>query len=181
MQHANVKSIEAIQEFRSKLIVFEQRVADALMSMQEQVFHALDYVERDRPRYWNQKVLDSYDEVAEARVALETAKMRKEIAGHRPSLVEEKTAIREAKARLQKHQEKVEIVKQAAITLRHEADEFMGRMGQLQQLLETDLPKMIGMLASMVDALERYAEVGTAEVDGARPATDDSSSKKSSD
>lgn len=165
MQKANVKSIQAIAEFRAALLVFENRVLDAMSTMQEQVFQALDYVENDRPRYWRQQVLDAFDAIAEARMQYEQAKIRKETAGNRASLIEEKSAIRDAKERLQNCQQKVEIVRQAGITLHHESDEFMGRMSQLLRLVETDIPKMCGLLTRMVDALEKYAETGAGNID----------------
>ena len=161
MFQANVQSIEAIHEFRIKLITFQQQVNDAVMTMQEQVYVALEWIENDRPRHWDREVLKSYDSIASARVALETAQMRKEFAGYRPSLIEEKTALREAKQRLTWCQKKVELVKRVGINLRHEIDEFHGRMGRLQQLVENDLPKMIGLLESMLNSLEAYADVQT--------------------
>ena len=172
MRKANVKSIDVIPEFRAALIVFQNRVLDSLSTMQEEVFRALDYVENDRPRHWQQQVRDAVDASAEARVAYEQAKMRKEIAGNRASLIEEKAAIRDAKEHLQKCQEKVEIVRQTGITLHHEADEFMGRMSQLQRLIETDIPKMCGLLTRMLDALEKYAEIEAGKVDSSGTTND---------
>jgi chromosome segregation ATPase len=165
MRKANVKSIDVLAEFRATLLVFQNRVLDSLSTMQEEVFRALDYVENDRPRHWRQQVLDAFDAIAATRVAFEQAKMRKETAGIRASMIEEKTAIRDAKEHLQKCQQKVEVVRQAGITLHHEADEFRGRMSQLQQLVETDIPKMCGLLTRMLDALEKYAEIEAGKVD----------------
>jgi len=179
MQNANVTSFEMIREFRAALLVFQNRVLDALATLQEQVFQALDYVENDRPRYWRQQVLNAYDAISAARVALEQAKMRKEISGNRASLIEEKTVIRDAKQHLQKCKETVERVRQAGITLHHEADEFMGRLSQLQQLIETDIPKMCGLIERMLEALEKYAEVGGGNVDSSGP-TDDPQPEASS-
>jgi hypothetical protein len=165
MFQANVKSIEAVHEFRLKLIVFQQQVNDAVMTMQEQIYQALDWIENDRPRHWNKEVLKAYDGIAETRAAKETAQMRKEVAGYRPSLIEEKAALRAAKDRLVWCQKKVEQVKQVSINFRHEIDEFQGRMGQLQLLVESELPKMIALLETMLNALEAYAEVRTKSPD----------------
>lgn len=154
----NVRSVDAIGDFRAALIVFNERVNDAITALQEQVFYALDWVENDRPRYWRQEVLDALDSVAESRNAMETNRMRKEGFGFRPSLIEEKKALALAKQRLAYCQEKVEIVKQTGIDFRQETDEFVGRLGQLQRLVETDIPKMVGLLERMILALEKYSE-----------------------
>lgn len=165
MPAANVQSIEAIRDFRSSLIVFAQHVNESLESMKEQVFYAVDRIESESPRYWHQQELKSFDGISEARVQLETGKMRKQMDGFRPSLIEEKKALETAKKRLTYCQEKVRLVKATAVKVRHEADEFQGRMSQLERLVEYDLPKMVGLLDGMLKALEAYAEVSTKDID----------------
>ncbi len=165
MSRANVKSIEAIRDFRVALIKFAEKVSDAVESMKDQVFHAVSWVELEQPRHWHQQELTAYDRVAEARIQLEVSKMRKETADFRPSLIEEKQALNAAKRRLEYCRQKVQLVKTAAYKVRHEADEFQGRLSQVDRLLETDLPNMIAMLERMVSSLEAYAEVSTKDFD----------------
>lgn len=169
--HANVQSIEALRDFRARLMIFQQKANDALMSMQEQVYHAMDWIERDRPAYWHNAQTKAFDQISQARISLETGRMRKETDGFRPSLVEEKQALREAKARLALCQEKIKVVQSTIARVHHEADEFRGRMSQLQRLVETDIPNMTGLLESMLKALEAYAEVEARDgtVDGINP------------
>lgn len=161
MATAKVRNIEAIRDFRVALMMFQQNVNDALVSMQEQVYSALEWMENDRPRHWHQQELKAFDQISEARIALETARMRKSMDDYRPSLIEEKQALQDAKDRLAFCQEKVRIVKAMSVKVRHEADEFRGRMSQLERLIETDLPSMIALLKRMLTALEAYAEVDT--------------------
>jgi len=158
---ANVQSIESLRDFRARLLIFQEKVNDALMTMQEQVYHAMDWIERDRPRYWHQAELKAFDQISQARVAMETARMRTETDGFRPSLIEEKQALRDAKTRLAFCQEKIRILQSMIVRVHHEADEFRGRLSQMQRLVETDLPKMVGLLDSMTNALEAYAEIKT--------------------
>ena len=165
MPSANVKSIEAVRSFRVALIKFAEKVTDAVESMKDQVFHAVDWVEHEQPRHWHQQELTAYDAVSEARIQLETSRMRKETADFRPSLIEEKQALQQAKRRLEYCRQKVQVVKAAAIKVRHEADEFQGRLSQIDRLLETDLPNMVAMLERMLTALESYAEVSTKDAD----------------
>jgi len=163
MPAANVRSIEGIRDFRAALIIFQTKLNDAIGTMKEQVFSALDWMENDRPRHWHQQELKAFDQASAARIALEVAKMRKETADFRPSLIEEKQALRDAKEWLAHCQEKVRIVNQVAIKVRHEADEFQGRMSQLERLVETEIPRMLGMLEAMLNALEAYAEIDTSK------------------
>ena len=161
MSTANVRSIEAVRDFRVALLIFQQNVTDALMTMQEQVYSALEWMENDRPRHWHQQELKAFDQISEARIALEGARMRKSMDDYRPSLIEEKQALRDAKDRLAFCQEKMRIDRAMCIKIRHEADEFRGRMSQLERLLDNDLPKMIALLERMLTALESYADVDT--------------------
>lgn len=163
--HANVQSIEALQEFRARLIIFQEKLNDALMSMQEQIYHAMDWIERDRPQYWHNAQNKAFDQISQARISLETARMRKEMDDFRPSLIEEKQALRDAKNRLAVCQEKIRLVQSTIARVHHEADEFRGRMSQMQRLVETDIPNMTGLLEAMLKALEAYAEVEAKEVD----------------
>jgi len=165
MPRANVKSIEAIRSFRVALIKFAEKVTDAVESMKDQVFHAVSWVELEQPRHWHQQELTAYDRVSEARIQLDVSKMRKETADFRPSLIEEKQALQAAKRRLEYCRQKVQLVKAAAYKVRHEADEFQGRLGQVERLLETDLPNMIALLERMVSSLEAYAEVSTKDAE----------------
>ena len=118
----------------------------------------MDWVENERPRYWGQQLLTAYDKVSEMRIALEVARMRKTAYDHQPSLAEEKEALGAAKKRLAYCQEKVELVKRTSIDLRHETDEFLGRLSQLNRLVDTDIPKMLGLMERMLAALESYSE-----------------------
>ena len=49
MSRANVKSIEAIRNFRVALIKFAEKITDAVESMKDQVFHSVSWVELDQP------------------------------------------------------------------------------------------------------------------------------------
>ena len=167
MAGANVQSIEAIRDFRSAMIMFAQQVSDSLEAMKEQVFQAVDWIENDRHRYWHQQELSAYDRISETRVAYHSAKMRKETDDFRPALIEEKEAIRAAKDRLAYCQTKLQQVKSVAIKCRHEAEEFQGRMSQLERLIETDVPKVLGLMERMLVALEAYAETSVNEADDA--------------
>ena len=157
---ANVRSLEAIREFKVALAVFEEEATAALETMQTEIYRAIDWLENDRPSFWQQQVRHGFDDVAEARTALETCRMRI-VAGRKPSCIEEKQALRAAKHRLENAQEKIDVVRHWCINVRHETDEFKGRIGQLQRYLETDVPRLLATLQRMINALEGYVSIQT--------------------
>ncbi len=154
---ANIRSIEALVEFRAALIVFIEDASLALQTMTMELHKSYEWIEHERPYYWNAQVRRGFDQVSQTRAALESCRMRI-VAGHRPSCMEEKQAYARAKQRLQHCQDQIKAVKQWANKVRHEADEFRGRMATLQALLEGDLPKAVATLENAISILESYSE-----------------------
>ena len=163
-QSANVTSLDAMRRIKVALIRFAEDAANALGSLQQEVYRAIDWLEHDRPHYWRAQVRKSYERVAEARVQLERARMR-DVAGHRPSCYDEKKALALAKQRLEFTQEKVEAVRRWAVVVREEADEYRGRLGGLERCIETDIPRTLAMLERSIAALEAYTEIRTSDQD----------------
>jgi hypothetical protein len=168
MSHANVRSLDAMREFRVKMLEFAGVVVDVLASQQQMILGFLDWLEHDRPNFWKQYMLHSFDVIAEARTQLERCLLRT-VAGHRPTCYEEKLALQAAKQRLEMAQEKIEAVKRWGVTCRHEIDEHDGRRGQLQQYIETEFVRSLTTLERMIAAIEAYSEIKSAVEDAAPP------------
>jgi hypothetical protein len=168
MSQANVHSLAAMKEFQVRLLEFADIATDVVDSLQQQVLTFLDWLEHDRPRFWKQYMLRSFDVIAQARADLQKCEMRT-VAGHKPTCYEEKLALRAAKERLERAQEKVESVSRWCALVRHEIDEFDGRRGSLQRYLETDFAKTVATLGRMIAAIEAYAEIETATDEPAPP------------
>jgi hypothetical protein len=161
MSQANVRSLDAMRAFRVRLLEFAGIAIDVTASLQQQTISFLDWVEHDRPNFWKQYMLRSFDVIAQARADLEKCKMRT-VGDHRPTCYEEKLALTAAKQRLQMAQEKVEACARWCSLVRHEIDEFDGRRGSLQRYIESDFAKTIATLERMILAIEAYAEIESA-------------------
>lgn len=170
MSTANVTSIAAVREFRAALIQFADEAGSALESMSAQVHRSLNWVEHERPPYWQQQIKLAFDEVAQTRTRLESCLLRT-VAGHRPTCIEEKQDHARAKRRLEYCQQMVPQVKQWGVKFTREMDEFRGRMGTLTRAVEVDLPRMIALIERTAAALEEYAEIAAEPVDVSRPAS----------
>jgi len=152
---ANVHSVEAVAAFTTALRVFEDSASRALVMIDEQARSAQNWLEHDAPAYWRQQVRLRHEAVSQARLALEACQ-RKTIGDHRPSCIEEKEAFETAKRRLREAVEKVETCKRVAQRVRHEIDEYRGRIMGLRGFLEGDLPRTLSLLERMIDSLESY-------------------------
>ena len=168
MSTANVNSIVAVREFKAALIRFAEDAASALGMMTNQIHRAVDWVEHERPAYWQQQIKVAFDELAETRTRLNTCQMRT-VAGHRPSCIEEKQDYERAKRRLAYCQQMVPLVRRWSVKLQHEADEYRGRTAALARVVEVDLPRMIALIERTATSLEQYADVAAGpEIDEAR-------------
>ena len=157
--NANVRSLDALRDVRLALIAFQERASSALGSVRSKIDRTRAWLEQDRPIYWAEQERRAYDGVATARVGYETCKLRT-VAGRHPECIEEKIALQKAKARLEYCQQKIVTVRRWVIEAGRQSDDYRGRAGALQRLLEEDIPNVLARVSRMIDALEAYAEVG---------------------
>ena len=155
---ANVSSIEAIRHFKGTLLGFEEGAAHALSNLQQEIFRALDWLENDRPGYWQEQIRRGYDAVAETRIIYERCRM-KTVGEQQAACLEEKQAWQTAQQRLATAQDKLKTVQRWTIRIHQEIDEYRGRIGRLQRCIETDVPHMATLLERMLDSLDIYASV----------------------
>jgi exonuclease VII large subunit len=152
---AQVRSTFAIEEFRAALAKFEQAVQTSLEGLESQVRRASDWIEHDRPGHWRRELHRAEDAVHQAKLDLERCLMFP-VADERPSCREERAALRQAQERVTYCRAKIEVVRQWKRKLHHELFEYHGRVGQLKQILELDLPKARGSLEMVLRRLEEY-------------------------
>jgi hypothetical protein len=163
---ANVQSLEAIDAVRTALSSFIEQVTEALAELGGEMRRVMEWLEHDRPRHWRTQVRLAMDGVHEAQQALHRCLMFP-IANERPSCYEERDALKKAQARLVYCQEKEERVRHWARSVRHELSEYDGRISQIVQLVEIDVPQAIGVLHKIVRHLEEYQSVRAAQTSGA--------------
>ncbi|MCA8992354.1 MAG: hypothetical protein KDA88_10265 [Planctomycetaceae bacterium] len=162
---ANIRDIQVVREFRAAILEFIDEANSALEVMAMELQRAMAWVEQDRPHYWTNQIRRGFDQVAETRTSLNRCKMRT-VAGQRSSCIEEKQAYEKAKQRLQHCQEQIETVKRWSVKLRHEGDEFRGRLAGLRRLIETEMPKACALLEKTAEILEAYADIAPPEETG---------------
>ena len=161
---ANVRSIPAIRAFRAAGQVFLDEANGSLDMIALELQRAFEWIEHDRPQYWQIQQRKAFDLVAQTRTQLETCLMRT-VAGRRPSCIEEKQAHAAAKRRLEHCREQIERVKRWSVKLHHEGNEFRGRMSSLRRTLDQDVPKLLALLQRSAEILEKYAEISATAPD----------------
>jgi hypothetical protein len=118
----------------------------------------LDWLEHDRPRFWRTQVRVAMDDVTAARAALHRCLMYP-VADERPSCHEERAALKKAQARLAYCEQKAERLRHWIREVRHEMFEYDGRISQLAEMVEFDVPRAVAILAKLLTRLEEYQAI----------------------
>lgn len=155
---ANVTSLDAVCRFAASVISFQEEAHLCLNAMESQIRQLQLWLERDRPVFWKREIENCTQEVSEARIRLHQCRMRR-IGDFKPTCFEEQKALEQAKRNLDFAQHQVPTVKHWLITTLHEANEFHGRAGQLFQMLQRDIPKLLCILRTTIDRVSAYAAV----------------------
>ncbi len=152
---ANVSRSEAIERFRAALVEFAEQCRDGIDQLEQEVRRVLDWLDHDRPQYWQQRIREAQGEVHRAKLELERCLMFR-VNEEQPSCHEERARLRKAQAVLETAQAKAEAVRHWRREIHHEHFEYQGRMGRLSQVLEGDVAQAVALLARILDSLEGY-------------------------
>ncbi len=155
---ARVTSIDAVRAFRLALLEFADSIEDALTGLDLEARRGVDWIETDRARYWPAQLHKSHDEVTAAKSNLERRKMHLGNS-ETPRCYEEKKAVEVARRRRTTAEQKVAAVRHWVRAIRHEADEFGGKMSNMRHHVEGELPRAVAALDRILAALEKYAQV----------------------
>jgi hypothetical protein len=155
---ANVRSLDAIRQFRPAVRQFEDDVMSALGGLRTELNRTIQWLDHDCPAHWQQQIRNGFDHVAEARTQLSRKSMMT-VAGHRSDCIDEKKALARAKQQLEFAQQKLQLCRQWSIKAHRAADEYTARIGRAEQALTVGIPRMMALLERMVLALESYASV----------------------
>lgn len=177
-ESANVRSLEAVREFRPALIAFAEDTRGALESLRTEVHRTHEWIDHDRPAFWREEARKSSDAVSEASSQLS----RKQViaaGSHRPHVTDEKLALDRAKKRANTAMEQQKSTRQWGMKLHLATDEYSTRVARLDHLLSHDVPHVVGLLERMIAALDSYASVARvpeASEDGDEPSESESKS-----
>ncbi len=155
---ASVGSIDALKDLRTSLALYAEEVLAALGGVEMEVKRATNWVQNERPNYWQNQIKLRRERLSEAQADL----FRKKIAqrpGSAPAMSEQKEALRHAQAALQDAEARVILVRKWQPLLQQAVLEFHGGTRRLRDLAAGDVPRATALLERIIDALEAYLRV----------------------
>ncbi|MDG3003031.1 hypothetical protein [Paludisphaera mucosa] len=155
---AEVHSVEALRDFRVALALYGEDALAALGAADAELRRTVQWLQQDRPFYWQEQIKRRRERVASARADLFKLKLQK-TPEHHPSLSEPKERLRQAEASLQDAERRLTLVRKWQPALQQAAMEYHGSVQRLKDLAASDVPRAIGLLTRIVEALEAYLDV----------------------
>lgn len=152
---ANVRSIQALKDFRIAYCNFAEDARGAVGGVEMEIRKFRDWLERDQLNYWRMQVKKREEMLMEARAALH----KKKLAAGKSDAVsdsEEKENLRNATRLLRVAEEKVEVVKKLIPQFHHAVDEYHSHSQPLSDHMSGGFERSLAKLSTMIESLESY-------------------------
>jgi hypothetical protein len=152
---ADVRSIEAIKEFRAALALYAEEAQGALGAVKMEARRTVQWLQHDRKTYWSEQVKRRREQVASARAEVARRRLAK-TPEHTPAFSEQKEILRQAEAGLREAEMKVALIKKWEPALQLAVLELHASVRRIGDLSGTDVPRACFLLGRLIDALEAY-------------------------
>jgi chromosome segregation ATPase len=155
MAEAQVTSVEAIEAFRVRLIVYLNKARGTLEEGPAEVFRLHQWIQGEQRRNWE-------DQIRRRRRALEQAE--NELSSARLSILHQASSaqamrVRKAREALQEAEAKLSTLKKWDRELDNLSEPLLRQVNPLQHALMNDLPKGLAYLEQVVKTLDAYAGI----------------------
>jgi hypothetical protein len=155
--YARIDNVDALREFRTRLIKFAEVVQTALADAEGEMARVLVWLETEANTYWTGQIRKRHEAVEKAKDAVRQKKLFKSPTGSQQSAVEEEKMLRMAQKKLEEAEEKLKNVRRYTPRLQKEISIYKGGVQRLATTVSADIPMAIGRLDRMVAAVEAYA------------------------
>lgn len=157
---AQVGSVDVFRDFRAVYSKFGDSARNALVAAELEIRRMLDWLEKDQIAYWKAEIRRREEKVNEAATALHRKRITAAF-GNVAADSEEILMLRRAQAKLAQAEEKLKEVKQWYITVEQAIQEYRGPVQQLNNLLDSGVPRALSSLDRMTDVIESYLAIAT--------------------
>ncbi len=155
---ANVRSIQAIRDFKVALANFAEDARNALSSSEMEVRRTRDWLLRDQLGYWTNQIKRRNEQVSMARADLHRRRLSQQ-GSDAVSDTEQKEAVRLAQRKLEEAELKVKLVKKWGPILEHAIAEYHSTSQPLGDRLTGTLVNSMMLLDRMCTTLENYMAI----------------------
>ena len=152
---ANVRSIDAIERFRSALIVFLEKGKVAVDEVGSDVKKTRYWLEHDRIPYWTLQIKKRLRKLDEAKHELMTARL----SDYTEDTMLQQMAVNRAKAAFEEAERKLKTVKNWIREFDSVVMPVAKQLAKIEALLNGRMPKAVAYLHETTRLLDAYARV----------------------
>lgn len=162
-ERAKVTSLEAIEAFRSRLIVYRDKAGRVLDEVAEEVLRTRVWLQSDRITFWEGQIRRKHKELEMKQQELFSA----QLSGMRDASFVQQQAVQKARRGLQEAEDKLRIVKQWNRQYDQRVEPAGKQVEKLRHNLTHDLSQGVAYLDQVIKTLAEYSEIS---VSGKAPA-----------
>lgn len=154
-ERAKVTSLEAIEDFRAKLIVYRDKATRVLDEVSDEVTRTRLWLENDRPAHWQNQIKKRTRELELAQQELFSA----QLSGLRDASYAQQAAVQKCRRAIRDAEERVKLVKQWDRQFDQRVQTPARQVEKLRHILSNDLGQAVLWLNEVTKTLTDYAEL----------------------
>jgi hypothetical protein len=154
-ERAQVTSVEAIEAFRARLILYLSKARPTVEEVSNDVLRAKLWVQNDQRQFWERELRARGKKLEEARNQLFSARLSPlQVASSVEHL-----AVQRAERAVDEAEAKLVVLKKWGRELENRSEPLLKQVDALHNFLTTEIPRAVAHLAQVVRTLETYADV----------------------
>lgn len=152
---AKVTSLEALETFRARLIVYREKASRVLDEVSDNVTRTRLWLETERPAYWQNQIRRLNRDLEQAQQELFSARL----SGLRDSSVSQQMAVQKLRRAIRDAEEKTKTVKNWQRQYDTRVEMPARQAEKLRHFLEHDLSKAVSFLNETIKHIAAYTEL----------------------
>lgn len=151
---ARISNLDAIETFRSALIVFISKTRQALDTAQDAVKKTRAWLQTEQPAFWASQIRARQKRLDQANAELMSARMSEFV----ETPAAQQMAVRKARAALEEAQAKMDRTKLWARDYDRTVDPLSRKLDSLRDFIDSDLVLAVAHLVELQKIIEAYNE-----------------------
>jgi hypothetical protein len=152
---AKITSLEALEDFRARLIVYREKASRVLDEVTDEVTRTRLWLENDRPAFWQNHIRRLGRDLEQAQQELFSA----QLSGLRDTSINQQVAVQRLRRSIRSAEDKAKIVKQWQRQYDNRVEMPARQAEKLRHFLEHDLSKAVAFLNEAIKNIAAYTEL----------------------
>jgi len=152
---AKVTSLEAIENFRAKLIIYREKAGRVVDEASDEVTRMRLWLDNDRPAYWENQMRRLQRELEQRQQELFSAQM----SGLREASYLQQLAVQKAKQAIRNAEEKARVAKHWARQFDHQVAPAGRQVEKFRHTIGHEMGQAVAWLNEVIKTIAAYAEL----------------------